>query len=349
MDRIVGNGFDDYLAAVQAEARRQGRATRARTLGRAADARALRAGRPRGDPRCAGAELNRGVPVPTPPFWGARMIARVPVKAIVPYLNERMLYQFQWGYRKDGRSLDELQGWAQQELRPVLARMPTSAIREDILVPQAAYGYWRCAGQGNDVILFDDRTAATRGRALRLAAPEPRRTALCIADFFRDVDDPAERDVIGLQVVTDGQKASDAAREWFADNRYQDYLYLHGLSVEMAEAMAEYVHKRIRGELGFAAEDDRDMDKMLNQGYRGSRYSFGYPACPKLDDQAPAAGAAGRRARSASRLSEEDQLHPEQSTSRHRRATTRKRSISRCDSLPGREFFRARLLNHWIT
>ena len=102
---------------------------------------------------------------------------------------------------------------------------------------------------------------------------------MCIADFFRDVDD-GERDVIGLQVVTMGQQASEVARDWFEDNRYQDYLYLHGLSVEMAEAMAEYVHKRIRAELGFAAEDDRDMEKLLAQGYRGSRYSFGYPACP---------------------------------------------------------------------
>ncbi len=115
---------------------------------------------------------------------------------------------------------------------------------------------------------------------------QPKEDGECIADFFRDVDDE-QRDVIGLQVVTVGQKASDTARVWFEDNRYQDYLYLHGLSVEMAEAMAEYTHKRIRAELGFAAEDDRDMEKMLAQSYRGSRYSFGYPACPKLEDQAP--------------------------------------------------------------
>ena len=108
--------------------------------------------------------------------------------------------------------------------------------------------------------------------------------------------DDAERDVIGLQVVTVGQKASDTARLWFEDNRYQDYLYLHGLSVEMAEAMAEYTHKRIRAELGFAGEDDRDIEKMLAQGYRGSRYSFGYPACPKLEDQEPLLRLLGRRA-----------------------------------------------------
>src|SRR5205807_953537 len=182
-----------------------------RKLGRAADARVMRPVDLE-EIRLRRAELNQGVPVPLPPFWGPQTIARVPAKAIVPYLNERMLYQFQWGYRKEGRTLAEYKAWAKKELRPVLARICDIAIRENILVPQAA-------------------------------------------------------------------------REWFADNRYQDYLYLHGLSVEMAEAFAEYVHKRIRGELGFAAEEARDHDEMLNQGYRGSRYSFGYPACPNLADQ----------------------------------------------------------------
>jgi 5-methyltetrahydrofolate--homocysteine methyltransferase len=126
--------------------------------------------------------------------------------------------------------------------------------------------------------------------------------------------DEADRDVIALQVVTVGQKASDTARIWFEDNRYQDYLYLHGLSVEMAEAMAEYVHKRIRAELGFAAQDDRDMEKMLAQSYRGSRYSFGYPACPRLEDQEPILHMLGAE-RIGISLSDEYQLHPEQSTS----------------------------------
>ena len=115
--------------------------------------------------------------------------------------------------------------------------------------------------------------------------------------------------MIGLQVVTVGQKASDVAREWFAADRYKDYLYLHGLGVEMAEAMAEYTHKRIREDLGFGHQDAREMDKLLKQGYRGSRYSFGYPACPNLDDQAQLLDALGAA------LGDEDQLHPEQSTS----------------------------------
>ncbi len=319
MDRIVGksnegNEFDDYLAEVQRK--NAGRpVNEKRKLGRAADPRPTRP-IDLEEIRLRRAELTRDVPVPVPPFWGAQTIARVPVKAIVPYLNERMLYQFQWGYRKDGRSLAEYKEWARKELRPILSRMADIAIRENILVPQAAYGYWRCAAQGNDVILFDD--SGTREVA-RFAFPRQNRDGgLCIADFFRDVDDPGRdadgRDVIGLQVVTMGRRASEAAREWFAADRYQDYLYLHGLSVEMAEAFAEYIHKRIRGELGFAAEEARDHDEMLNQGYRGSRYSFGYPACPNLADQRQLLDLLHADEIGIT-LSEEDQLDPEQSTS----------------------------------
>jgi 5-methyltetrahydrofolate--homocysteine methyltransferase len=134
-----------------------------------------------------------------------------------------------------------------------------------------------------------------------------------LADFIRDVDS-GERDVIALQVVTMGQQASDTARDWFAADRYQDYLYLHGLGVEIAEAMAEYVHKRIRAELGYAAEDAREIDRMLKQGYRGSRYSFGYPACPNLADQRVLLELLGAD-RIGIQMGDEDQLHPEQSTS----------------------------------
>jgi 5-methyltetrahydrofolate--homocysteine methyltransferase len=193
----------------------------------------------------------------------------------------------------------------------VMRRMLTLCEEGDILRPQAAYGYWRAAGQGNDLILFDQDGTT---EVARFALPrQPREDGECIADFFRDVDD-TERDVIGLQVVTVGQAASDTARVWFEDNRYQDYLYLHGLSVEMAEAMAEYTHKRIRAELGFAAEDDRDMEKMLSQSYHGSRYSFGYPACPNLADQEALLRLLGAE-RIGIALSDEFQLHPEQSTS----------------------------------
>ena len=156
-----------------------------------------------------------------------------------------------------------------------------------------------------------------------------KRDGLCIADFFRDIDNP-ERDVIGLQVVTMGRRASEAAREWFAADRYQDYLYLHGLSVEMAEAFAEYVHKRIRGELGFAAEEARDHDEMLAQGYRGSRYSFGYPACPNLADQAQLLTLLRRR-RDRRRPSPTKTSSTPSNRPRPSSSTTRRRSIFRCD------------------
>jgi 5-methyltetrahydrofolate--homocysteine methyltransferase len=309
MDRVMGNGFDDYLAALQAK--RVGKSSNTkRTLGTAD---------PRGfapvDVNYAEQRRRRVAAesqVPAPPFWGARVIEAAP-KAIIPFINERSLYQFQWGFRKQGRSLEDFLGWAKQELRPVLKRMLAIAEAENILKPQAIYGYWKCAGQGNDLILFEEDgvTEATRFTLPR----QPKDDGECIADFVRDIGDgPEARDVIGLQIVTVGQKASDIARDWFEDNRYQDYLYLHGLSVEMAEAMAEYVHKRIRAEWGFAQEDDRDMDKMLSQGYRGGRYSFGYPACPRLEDQVPLLRLLGAERIGVS-ISDEWQLHPEQSTS----------------------------------
>ncbi len=307
MDKVTGNAFDDYLAAVQSKRSGKVRNT-ARTLGQA-DARAFQPV----DVVAVQARRRlktRDVPVPTPPFWGARIV-EAPPKAIVPFVNERSLYQFQWGFRKQGRSLEDFLGWAKQELRPVMRRMLALCDEQDILRPQAAYGYWQAAGQGNDLIIFDQDGTS---ELARFTLPrQPREDGECIADFFRDVDD-SQRDLIALQIVTMGQHASEVSRAWFEENRYQDYLYLHGLSVEMAEAMAEYVHKRIRAELGFASEDDRDMEKMLAQNYRGSRYSFGYPACPRLEDQAPILKLLGAE-RIGVELSDEFQLHPEQSTS----------------------------------
>jgi 5-methyltetrahydrofolate--homocysteine methyltransferase len=313
MDKVVTGKFDGHVQ--RAAEKRKGRpSNETRTLGQAAqDANKMaRVMRPvdLAEIQTRRAELAAAVPVPTPPFWGARVLEKVPVKALVPFLSETMLFQFQWGFRKAGKSLAEYKAWAHAEVKPILRRIVERAEKEDILRPQAVYGYWRCQSDGDSVILFDEQEKElTRFTFPRQARPG----GLCIADFFRDKT-ANEFDVIGLQVVTMGARASDVAREWFADNQYQDYLYLHGLSVEMAEALAEYTHKRIRADLGFGAEDDRDMDKMLKQGYRGSRYSFGYPACPNLADQARLLGLLGAD-RIGIAMSDEDQLHPEQSTS----------------------------------
>jgi 5-methyltetrahydrofolate--homocysteine methyltransferase len=309
MDKVVNGNFAAHVGAAQEKRKanpRQGK----KVLGEAtrADLRPVDAE----ETRLRRDELAAGVDLPEPPFWGPRVLARVPVDALVPFLNERMLYQFQWGFRKAGRSLEEYMVWARKELRPTLKRMLDVCKQQDILVPQAVYGYWPAAAEGNDVIVYDpedhDREVA------RFTLPRQARAGgLCIADFVRDVS-AGQRDVLGLQIVTMGQRASDVAREWFKDDRYQDYLYLHGLGVELAEALAEYVHKRIRGELGFGHEDSRDLDAMLNQGYRGSRYSFGYPACPNLEDQVQLLRLL-KASEIGIELSDEFQLHPEQSTS----------------------------------
>jgi 5-methyltetrahydrofolate--homocysteine methyltransferase len=181
-----------------------------------------------------------------------------------------------------------------------------------VFAPQAVYGYWPAAGAGDDVILFDPQDH-TREVA-RFALPRQAKTnGVCIADFLRDAAEPG-RDVLGLQVVTIGQRASEVAREWFAANRYNDYVRLHGLGVELAEALAEHIHKRIRAELGFSHFDAGERHELLKQGYRGSRYSFGYPACPNLADQRHLLALLDA-ARIGIELSDEDQLHPEQSTS----------------------------------
>jgi len=308
MAKVASGGFDDHLAEQQAK--RVNRPDRDLRAGAPAPSSMLRP-LDLDEIKLRRGELARQAVVPTPPFWGPRIIDHVPLQTLVTYLNETMLFQFHWGYRKAGRSLEEWKEWAAKELRPMAVALLKTCAKDGILLPKAAYGYWHCAAEGDSLVLFGEQD----GREVaRFALPrQPGADGLCIADFVRDIDEP-ERDVIGLQVVTVGQQASEVARQWFAENRYRDYLYLHGLSVEMAEAMAEYVHARIRAELGFAAFDDRDIDRLLKQHYRGARYSFGYPACPHIEDQAQLLALLGAE-RIGITLSEEWQLEPEQSTS----------------------------------
>jgi len=307
MARIADGKFDDYLT--EAKAKRLSRpSNERRTLGAAAQP-----ARPVDwdEIKLRRAELSAGYDAPTPPFWGVKIIDHVPLQTLVTYLNETMLYQFQWGFKKAGRTLEEWKAWAAKELKPMAVDLLKRCEKEGILQPKAAYGYWKCASENDNVILFaeDGTTEVAR-------FPFPRQSGeggLCIADFVRDVS-TGQRDVIGLQVVTMGNQASEVARQWFAENRYKDYLYLHGIGVEMTEALAEYVHTRIRSELGFASEDSREMEQVLKQNYRGSRYSFGYPACPYLEDQDKLLSLLGAD-RIGVTLTEEFQLEPEQATS----------------------------------
>ncbi len=315
MDRIVTGKFDGYLAERKEQAKtRPARKKTSRILEAANGNAETPFMRPvdAEETRLRRNELSRGIELPTPPFLGARVIEEVPVKALLPYLNENMLYQFHWGYKKEGRKLPEFLAWAAKELRPILVDLVEETERERVFTPKAAYGYFPAAGEGNEVVLFDPKDPAKE--VARFQLPRQSKTnGLCIADFLRDIADP-KRDVIGMQVVTVGQRASDVAREWFAADRYNDYVRLHGLGVELAEALAEYVHKRFRSELGFGHLDARDRAALIKQGYRGSRYSFGYPACPNLADQRQLLELLNAQ-KIGVELGDEDQLWPEQSTS----------------------------------
>ncbi|QNT78200.1 methionine synthase [Entomobacter blattae] len=303
MNHITEGSFDSYLSATQSRSNLRSASERDKRAEPIAPTVL-----PREEAQARRRTLEEGYAIPAPPFWGVKHLS-ASSRALLPFINERSLFQFQWGFRKQGRTLEEFMDWAKTELRPVLKH--TLDLSESFLHPQAAYGYWKAAGENNDLIIFeeDGTTEITRFTLPR----QSRQNGECIADFVRDVDDN-ERDVVAFQVVTVGAEASQKAQEFFTTDRYQDYLYLHGLSVEMAEAMAEYTHKRIRAELGFSGEDAREIDKLLAQGYRGSRYSFGYPACPNLADQEPILKLLEAEKIGIS-LTEGFQLHPEQSTS----------------------------------
>ena len=256
-------------------------------------------------------ELSRDIDYPEPPFLGARVIEKIHLQGVLPYVNETTLFQFQWGYRRKGKAVAPYQKFVREHVKPIYHALAKQCDKEAILACQAAYGYWRCIPEGDSLVLLDP---ADEGREVaRFAFPRQKdKQRRCITDFFHVHD--GRPDVVALQVVTVGQKASDTAREWFAANRYQDYLHLHGLSVEVAEGLAEYVHRQVRGELGIARDDAREMKDLFKQGYRGSRFSFGYPACPNMEDQAILLDLLGAR-KIGITMSEEFQLWPEQSTS----------------------------------
>ena len=250
-------------------------------------------------------------PVPTPPFWGDRIVKGVALAEFAAYLDERATFMGQWGLkasRGDGPSYDEL---VETEGRPRLRSWMNRIQTEGIMEPAVVYGYWPCYSEGNDVVVLDADDRSTE--IARLSFPRQQRDRfLCLADFFRPKD-AGELDVIAFHLVTMGERVSEVTAELFAANAYRDYLELHGLSVQLTEALAEYWHARVRSELGFSGEDSDDMNDVFRQGYRGSRYSFGYPACPDLEDRATLVRLL-RPERIGVKLSEELQLHPEQST-----------------------------------
>jgi 5-methyltetrahydrofolate--homocysteine methyltransferase len=250
--------------------------------------------------------------VPTPPFWGDRIVKGVALAEFSAYLDERATFMGQWGLKtsraEGGPSYDDLvETEGRPRLRTWLDRIQTEAILE----PAVVYGYWPCYSDGDDLVVLDaDRQTH---EVARFTFPRQRRDRfLCLSDFFR-AKDSGELDVIAFQLVTMGSRVAQVTGELFAANAYREYLELHGLSVQLTEALAEYWHARVRDELGFGGEDAGDMGAIFRQGYRGSRYSFGYPACPDLEDRGTLVRLL-EPGRIGVTLSEELQLHPEQST-----------------------------------
>ncbi|MGW7712175.1 methionine synthase [Streptomyces sp. NPDC054771] len=249
-------------------------------------------------------------PVPEPPFWGTRVVKGIQLKEYASWLDEGALFKGQWGLKQaragDGPTYEEL---VETEGRPHLRGWLDKLHTENLLEAAVVYGYFPCVSKGDDLILLhEDGSERTR-----FTFPRQRRgRRLCLADFFRP-EESGETDVIGLQVVTVGSKIGGETAKLFEANSYRDYLELHGLSVQLAEALAEYWHARVRSELGFAGEDPSDVEDMFALKYRGARFSLGYGACPDLEDRAKIAELL-QPERIGVHLSEEFQLHPEQST-----------------------------------
>ncbi|MCJ0870396.1 methionine synthase [Streptomyces sp. AP-93] len=248
-------------------------------------------------------------PVPTPPFWGTRVVKGIPLKDYASWLDEGALFKGQWGLkqaRAGGATYEEL---VESEGRPRLRGLLDKLHTENLLEAAVVYGYFPCVSKGEDLIILDD----SGNERTRFTFPRQRRgRRLCLADFFRP-EESGETDVVGLQVVTVGSRIGEATAKLFESDSYRDYLELHGLSVQLAEAMAEYWHARVRAELGFGGEDPAKVEDMFDLKYRGARFSLGYGACPDLEDRAKIADLL-QPERIGVHLSEEFQLHPEQST-----------------------------------
>ncbi|QBI21367.1 methionine synthase [Egibacter rhizosphaerae] len=246
-------------------------------------------------------DVATDVPVPTPPFWGSRVVRGISLDELAGFLNKVALFRNQWGLDKNS--------WEEGEaaLRKILAY----ARSEQLLRPEVVYGYWPANGDGNDIVVWAGPDSDEEAARWTL----PRQTKgrqLCMADYLRPIES-GERDAIAFQAVTVGPKVSERTAELFAQDAYTDYLYLHGLGVEMAEALAEYWHRRIREELDIHHQDAAEVEELFKLNYQGARFSFGYPACPDLEQRKPLFDLLDG-SRIGLDLSEEFQLHPEQAT-----------------------------------
>ena len=268
-------------------------------------------------------------PAAVPPFWGSLLLneTEIDLQEVFAYLDRNALFAGQWQLRKaQQQSREDYEALLAEKAEPVLAEWMGRCLGENLLTPRVAYGYFPCGRQGNALVVFDPASLAAQSSPGQAGAvlgefvlPRQRSgNRYCIADFYRDLQAEGEgqlrpTDVLPMQAVTMGEKATAFARELFAADRYSDYLYFHGLAVQMAEALAEWTHARIRRELGFPDPEAMPLRDVLAQRYRGSRYSFGYPACPNVGDSRQQLQWLGAE-RIGLQMDESEQLEPEQST-----------------------------------
>ncbi|MEH1907816.1 methionine synthase [Nostoc sp.] len=251
---------------------------------------------------------------PTPPFWGTKLLqpSDIPIEEIFWHLDLQALIAGQWQFRKPKeQSKEEYQAFLAEKVYPVLETWKQRIIEENLLHPQVIYGYFPCQAEGNSLHIYDSEKQSQQVATFEFPRQKSLRR-LCIADYFA----PKESgiiDVFPMQAVTVGEIATEFAQKLFADNQYTDYLYFHGMAVQVAEAIAEWTHARIRRELGFTAEEPDNIRDILAQRYRGSRYSFGYPACPNIQDQYKQLELL-QTDRINLYMDESEQLYPEQST-----------------------------------
>jgi 5-methyltetrahydrofolate--homocysteine methyltransferase len=253
-------------------------------------------------------QIKSDVPIPEPPFYGSRVVEDVALDDVFAFINETALFKGQWQFKQGRKPVEEYQTLVREKVRPIYEELKERSKREKLLAPKLVYGYFRCQSNGNDLVVYDEDKEVT------FTFPrQPGGKHLCLADFFASRES-GRMDVVAFHLVTVGRRASEYSQQLFKADNYSDYLYFHGLSVESAEALAELWHKRIREELGIAGADSPELARLFRQSYQGSRYSFGYPACPSLEDQEKLFALLDP-ARIDVELTEEFQLEPEQSTS----------------------------------
>ena len=223
------------------------------------------------------------VAVPAAPFFGSKVVTDIDLDVIYPYINETALFRGQWGFKKGALSRTDFDFLIEETVRPIFERLKLWCGEEDILRPKVVYGWWPCNSDGNDVVIYDE-VDHDKEIARYIFPRQSKRAKRCLSDFFKPIE-IGEKDVIGMSCVTVGAELSRRTRDLFDSDEYTEYLYLHGIGVECAEALAEYWHKKMRIELDIVGDDKPTPRELFAQGYRGSRYSFGYPACPEMDKQ----------------------------------------------------------------